>query len=724
MRWSTARRVWTYRELDERSNRLARELIECGAGPETVVGFVLRRSLESVLAIWAIAKTGAAYMPVDPRYPLDRIAEMVQDSRAVAVVTVGEHTDRLPAGVQAVVLDDARPRPQWTAVRRPYRGGRAGRPGARRQHSRTSSTRRVRPVSRRACVVTHRGFATFLTDIVQRYGATNESRLLHVTPPNFDASVCGVALRVLVSGATLVDRPRGRLRRLKNLPNWSARSGDRDDQTPTALGHRGSHGSREAARAVMVGGDVCTPRADLAVGRRGGPSTTRTVPPRRPWSRPAPSRWWPGEPVTIGAPMAGVSALVLDARLRPVPAGVPGELYLAGPAGPRLPRPARPDRRAVRRRPVRRSGERMYRTGDVVRWTPAGELEYIGRSDFQVKVRGLRIELGEIEACSANCPSVDRRHHRAHDPAGGPRAGGVRAADGRPRTGPHAAHAARGSEAARTHGAVDLVVLDEIPMTPTASSTVRHCPSRYSSCHGEFRRAAQSGRGGHRGRLRGRPRSRAGRSSTTDFFDLGGNSLVATRVVARVRAALGSESVCGRSSTRPPWRRSPHCGRCAPGRTDRPELTARPRPRADPAVARAAADVVPQPVRHRVGRLQHPAGAPADRRAGRRRPWRRRCGTCWNGTSRCAPCSPPTPPAARTRWCWGSPQVAAGLAPVSVDRGRADRAGRGVRRPRLRRHHRGAGTGRAVANSAPTAVLLMVVHHISADGCVDGTAGP
>ncbi|WP_330257130.1 amino acid adenylation domain-containing protein [Nocardia sp. NBC_00565] len=407
-------RQLTYRELDELSSRLARELIAHRVGAGDVVAIGIARSIESVLAVWAVAKTGAAYVPVDPGYPPERIAHILSDSGAVLGLTTTAHRPVLGTSVDWVELDD------------PVRAGRiAEQPG----HP-ISYTDRVRPLDERhpayviytsgstgrpkGVVVSHSGLAGLVAAQRERYGVTGESRVLHVCSPNFDVSVLELLL-TFSAGATLVIAPPtvfggfelSELLRRERVTHMLITPAALESVDPAGL---------DDLRVVVVAGDKF---GSELVGRWAGERefyngygpTEATIlatgtPPLV-----------PGEPITIGTAIAGVAAFVLDSRLRPVPAGVTGELYLSGPALAQgyLGRPGLTADRFVASpfgADIGNPGARLYRTGDLVRRTESdgaegGAIEYLGRSDFQVKIRGFRIELGEIDNALTSHPDID-----------------------------------------------------------------------------------------------------------------------------------------------------------------------------------------------------------------------------------------------------------------------------------------------------------------------------
>ncbi|MDQ2709421.1 MAG: amino acid adenylation domain-containing protein, partial [Actinomycetota bacterium] len=388
--------VVSFAELNARANRLARLLVARGAGPERVVGLALPRSVDIVVAQLAVVKAGAAFVPLDPAYPAERIGFMVADASPVAVLTRGDVAGL--GEIPVLVLDDPAVLSALAAMgdsdltdadrsaplllAHPayviYTSGSTGRP--------------------KGVVVTHAGLASFSAAEVQRYEVVPGDRVLQFSSPSFDASVLELCMSLPV-GAALVVPPPGPL-----LGEALARVLAQQRVThalipPAALATVPVEAAAGLAlfQTLIVGGEACPAElvARWAPGRRMinsyGPTESTVV---ATWSDPL----TPGRVPRIGGPIWNTQVYVLDAALQPVPVGVAGELYVAGMGLARgyLQRPGLTAQRFVAN-PFGSPGARMYRTGDVVRWNPGGELEYLGRSDHQVKIRGFRIELGEIE---------------------------------------------------------------------------------------------------------------------------------------------------------------------------------------------------------------------------------------------------------------------------------------------------------------------------------------
>lgn len=411
----------TYAELNERANRLAR-LLSNGAGPEGRVGVLMERSADLVPVLLAVLKTGAAYVPVDPSYPADRIAYLLDDAKpalvvtAAAVGTAGASGDVLPTGVPRLTVDDPgtfavletldghnlsdTDRPTALASSHPayviYTSGSTGRP--------------------KGVVVSHAGVVNRLAWIRDVYRLTPEDRVVQKTPFGFDISVWEF-FWPLSEGATVVlARPGGH-----RDPEYLAELVQRERVTvahfvPSML--QLFIAERTARNCTSLRTVVCSGEALPGVLRDRfhavlpiplhnlyGP-TEASIEVTAFTCEPGTDT---GDFVPMGRPVWNTRTYVLDAGLRPVPAGVTGELYLAGAQLARgyLGRPGLTAERFVAN-PFGAPDERMYRTGDLVRWNAGGELEFVGRADDQVKIRGFRIELGEIETALQSHPAVGR----------------------------------------------------------------------------------------------------------------------------------------------------------------------------------------------------------------------------------------------------------------------------------------------------------------------------
>ena len=391
----------SYRELDTRVNQLAHLLIGWGAGPERIVAVVLPRSVEIVVSELAVMKTGAAFLPVDPAYPDERVRFMLEDAEPILVITLAEIEPVLPCPkcvAVVVVVDEPavvfavgqmpRRAPNDADRKLPlllahpayviYTSGSTGRP--------------------KGVVVTHAGLANLSAAEVDQFLVRAGDRVLEFSSPSFDASVLELCMS-LPAGAALVVPPPGPLLGEQLAAVLSDRRVTHALIPPVALAtvpDEVAAGVPEF-RCVIVGGDACPVGlvTRWAPGRRMinayGPTESTVV---STWSQPlAPNKTPP-----IGRPIWNTRAYVLDRALRPVPIDVPGELYVTGEGLARgyLSWPGLTAERFVAN-PFGEPGSRMYRTGDVVRWSTDGELQFVGRADAQVKIRGFRVEPGEIE---------------------------------------------------------------------------------------------------------------------------------------------------------------------------------------------------------------------------------------------------------------------------------------------------------------------------------------
>ncbi|WP_446226308.1 amino acid adenylation domain-containing protein [Nocardia sp. IBHARD005] len=532
----------SYRMLDERSDRLAQLLIGLGAGPERFVAIAMPRSVESVLAVWAVAKTGAAFVPMDSTSPAERIATMLDDCGAVLGLTVAAERGRMPGSVAWVVLDD----PQVVhTLEQPS--------AAVTDADRTVAVRPDHPAyliytsgstgTPKAVVVTHRGLANLVAHATTLADAG--ARVWHGAAPSFDLAVFELLVAFGV-GAELVIAPPGvyggaelaRLLAAERITHWCTTPAVLATLDPTDLDH---------LAFVSVGGEACPPGLvqRWAPGRRMvngyGPSETAvqatTVDLR------------PGDDVTLGSPGRGFHALVLDARLHAVPVGVIGELYLSGPALARgyHRRFGSTSARFVAD-PFGTPGQRMYRTGDLMRWTTvtgngdsAPRLAYVGRADHQVKLRGRRIELGEVEAALLRHARVAQAVAEVRVDAGIEHLVGYVV--------PEAGERVDGPEVLASVAAVlpdymvpaVVMVLAVMPITGNGKidRDALPKPEFRTAVYRAPRTSVERAMVGVFAEVLGLAPDLVGLDDR--FFDLGGDSLLATGLVARIRSALGAE---------------------------------------------------------------------------------------------------------------------------------------------------------------------------------------
>ncbi|MUN36834.1 amino acid adenylation domain-containing protein [Actinomadura sp. NEAU-AAG5] len=522
----------TYAELNALANRLARLLADRGAGPERFVALAMRRSVGLVVAQLAVMKAGAAYLPVDPGYPADRVAFMLEDARPGLVITTGEDA---PAGVEVLRLDT----PGTTALLDALADTDLGRdvPPGQAAYTIYTSGSTGRP---KGVVVEHRALGAYLRRARDAYPSAAGTVLVH-SPVAFDMTVAAVYTPLVGGG----------LARLAELDEDAA-AGPRPTfmkATPshlTILGAlpdtAGPSGTLVLGGEALIGEALADWRArnpGVAVVNAYGP-TEATVNCLE--HRIEPGAPVPAGPVPIGRPFENVRAYVLDAALRPVPPGVRGELYVAGASLARgyLNRPGLSAERFVAD-PFGAPGTRMYRTGDLARFRADGDIDFLGRADDQVQLRGFRIELGEIEAALTGHPDVARAAAVVREPEHGDQrlVGYVVPASG----------ARLDPAAVRAHAAAFLPDY----MTPAVVAAVADLPLNAS---GKLDRAALPAPEDLAGEAGRRPRSPREEilcglfadvlgvpqvGPDDDFFALGGHSLLAIRLVSRVRKAFGGD---------------------------------------------------------------------------------------------------------------------------------------------------------------------------------------
>jgi amino acid adenylation domain-containing protein/non-ribosomal peptide synthase protein (TIGR01720 family) len=401
----------SYGELIQRVDALADVLVQRGARVEERVAIVLSRSLDAIVALLATLEAGAAYVPIDPGYPRERVAELLALSRACVIVTAPEHSALVPEGQLERVLELSAP-PGLTSRR-----GRAPTHDEQAAYVIFTSGSTGQP---KGVVVSQGALAAFVESALEQYQLTATDRVLQFASLSFDASVEEI-FPALACGATLV------LRREDMVAAPSAFLQAADAlaisvlDLPTSFWHRIAAESGDtlrlpsALRLLILGGEallaervqqLCAQAAGrVRVVNSYGPTEATVVATACDVGVDTLRR---GGSVPIGGPLAHVELLVLDGRLLPVPVGVTGDLYLGG-AGLARGYAARPRLTAAAFVPhpfASRAGERLYATGDRVRYRGDGALEFVGRADHQVKVRGYRIELGELEARLAQLAGV------------------------------------------------------------------------------------------------------------------------------------------------------------------------------------------------------------------------------------------------------------------------------------------------------------------------------
>ncbi|SDD36728.1 amino acid adenylation domain-containing protein [Actinokineospora iranica] len=541
----------TYAALDARADHLAHALIARGAGPERRVAVALPRSAHLAVAMLAVLKAGAAYVPVDPEYPAERVDLMLAESAPVVVLSTGETAERLRLGewLPADTEPDGPIEPPAVDIRPEhpayviYTSGSTGAPKGIEMPSGA------------------------LLNLLDWHGAALPgpgARVAQFTAVSFDVSVQEI-LSALLHGKTLVSCPQDVRRDPAALVRWLAERRITELYAPNLV--------VEAVAAAALAADLDLP--DLTTVAQAGEALTLSGPVRRwharatwrlhnhygpaethvatAWTAPAAVEDWPGTP-PIGRPLPNLRAHVLDAALRAVPAGVPGELYLAGAGLARgyLGKPALTAERFVA--DPHGTGQRMYRTGDRARWTRAGELEFLGRADDQVKIRGFRIEPAEVAAVLTRHPDIGSARVLARDgrlvayytpaaagvfsPAGVVPAAPATVAGGVPDAATLRKHMAQSLPEHMVPAA--FVPLPALPLTANGKLDRRALPAPEWG-------AAEPGRAARDpwedvlrelfAEVLGLPEV----GVEDDFFELGGHSFLAADLVRRVAATLGAE---------------------------------------------------------------------------------------------------------------------------------------------------------------------------------------
>ncbi|WJF85956.1 non-ribosomal peptide synthetase DhbF [Bacillus subtilis] len=528
-----------YRKLNEEANRLARLLIEKGIGPEQFVALALPRSPEMVASMLGVLKTGAAYLPLDPEFPADRISYMLEDAKPSCIITTEEIAASLPDNldVPELVLDQAvtqeiikRYSPEnpdvSVSLDHPayiiYTSGSTGRP--------------------KGVVVTQKSLSNFLLSMQEAFSLGEEDRLLAVTTVAFDISALELYLP-LISGAQIVIAKKETIREPQALAQMIENFDINIMQATPTLWHALVTSEPEKLRGlrVLVGGEalpsgLLQALQDLhcSVTNLYGPTET-TI-----WSAAAfLEEGLQGVP-PIGKPIWNTQVYVLDNGLQPVPPGVVGELYIAG-TGLARGYFHRPDLTAERfvADPYGPPGTRMYRTGDQARWRADGSLDYIGRADHQIKIRGFRIELGEIDAVLANHPHIEQAAVVVReDQPGDKRLAAYVVADAAIDT----AELRRYMEASLPDYMVPaaFVEMDELPLTPNGKLDRKALPAPdFSTSVSD--RAPRTPQEEILCDLFAEVLGLARVGIDDSFFELGGHSLLAARLMGRVREVMGAE---------------------------------------------------------------------------------------------------------------------------------------------------------------------------------------
>lgn len=539
----------TYTELNERANRLAHHLVDHGIGPEQLVGLALPRSADLVVAILAVLKAGAAYLPLDPGYPAERIAYMVADAEPVLCITDSEHNGRLPDGVAQVVLDDDRCVEEITRhSSRDLKSGECGRltPDHAAYVIYTSgSTGRPKGVS-----IPHHNVVRLFTATQPWFSFTSDDVWTLFHSYAFDFSVWEL-WGALLHGGRLVVVPYEISRSPKEFLQLLSRERVTVlNQTPSAFyqlieADGENPGTELALRYVVFGGEALElsrltswyerhPQQPKLINMYGITETTVHVTCMELDEQRVARR----EGSLIGRGIGDLRVYVLDDQLQPVPPGVVGEMYVGGAGVARgyLGKRALTAQRFVAD-PYGPPGSRMYRSGDLARWRADGQLEYLGRADHQVKIRGFRIELGEVEAALASHPQVTQAAVVVRpDQHGDKRLVGYTVGRAEPKE--LRAHLAERLPDYMIPAA--LVPIERMPLTANGKLDTASLPEPAATGSGQGRKPRTAAEE-TLCRLFAEVLGTDEVSIDDNFFELGGHSLLGTRLLARVRAELGAE---------------------------------------------------------------------------------------------------------------------------------------------------------------------------------------
>jgi amino acid adenylation domain-containing protein len=530
----------TYGELNERANRVAHLLIAWGIGPEDVVGIAVPRSVEMIVGLLGILKTGAAYLPLDPEYPEERLRFMVEDAGPVCLVTTKEGGGRLPGNWRRILLDDAdvvetlgrqevnnpvdrerkRPLRPANSAYLVYTSGSTGRP--------------------KGVQIDHRALTNFLTSVRNCPGLTRRDSFLAVTRISFD--IAGLELYLpLIVGARCVLAGKGAStdgRQLsKILEHYQITAMQATPSTWKLLLDSGW--SERQNLKLLSGGEPMSCRLAEELLRR-----TQSV-----WNMYGPTEttvWSTIHPVTsadgwisIGHPIDNTQILVLDSSMESMPVGIVGDLYIGGQGLARgyLNRPALTAERFVAN-PFGVPGARMYRTGDLARWRANGDLEFVGRTDDQVKIRGFRVELGEIEAALMMRPGVA---HAAvvmrEDQAEEKRLVGYVVAGAGQRIDESAVRQQLRQSLPDHMIPAAIVEMEALPLTPNGKVDRKALPAPEYELRAGYR-APRTPEEELLCSLFADVLGLVQVGLDDNFFELGGHSLLATRLVSRIRTIL------------------------------------------------------------------------------------------------------------------------------------------------------------------------------------------
>jgi amino acid adenylation domain-containing protein len=547
-------RQLTYREFNSRANQLAHYLRSRGVGPNQRVGICLDHSSAFAVAVFAVLKSGAACVPLDPDYPRERRGYMLQDVQAkVLIAGKGMFSEAVPSGCEVLWLEDDS-LGQAALACQPTTNPNSGVTADDIAYVIYTSGSTGQP---RGVLLTHRGLVNYNFNAARMYCVTPDDRVMQFCSISFDIALEELFITWL-SGATLVFRTDTVPVAVPEFLEWVEQQHITVLDLPTAYWHEWVHEFPQlnkkvlpkGLRLVIVGGEKPSSQAYAtwlsAVGNQVrwintyGPTEISIC------ATAFEPEWQPGtsipENIPIGRPLANMRVYLLDRHLNPVPVGIPGELHVAGAGVARgyLNRPEMTAQKFIPDPFSEAPGARLYKTGDLARYSPSGEIEFLGRSDDQIKIRGFRIELGEIEGALAKHPGVREAVVVARDDAPGGKqlvAYFVPATDA-----PATASELRRYLLDRLPDYMVpavFVVLPALPMTPNGKINRRGLPAPPTgSPLATFAMATDP----VEARLVAIWEEVLGKSPIgirDNFFELGGHSLLAARLMHRTGQALG-----------------------------------------------------------------------------------------------------------------------------------------------------------------------------------------
>ena len=536
----------TYAQLNARANQVANYLRTMGVGPEVPVAICMERCLEMVVGLLGVLKAGGAYLPLDPAYPKERLAFVLEDAHTQMLLTMEHLRQRMPEqGVRLVCLDT-----DWESIAGEsydnplnqaatgnlayviYTSGSTGQP--------------------KGVMVEHRGLSNTIRWLSQTLAIADSDSTLLKTPITFDAAGREIFPTLLAGARLIIAEPNGhrdcryiaekirdhRVSILHTVPSFLR-----------LLIEEPAFADAVSLHVVMCGGEALTPDIVAKFGQRSGAKLYNVY---GPTETIIDSAYWlcggssGDSAVPIGRPIPNARMYILDASLRPLPIGAAGELHIGGVSLARgyLNRPHLTAEKFIPNPFAGEPGSRLYKTGDLARYLSDGNIQYLGRRDHQIKIRGFRIELGEIEAALAQHPSVRQTIVTLHESASGDQRL-VSYVVAQPACAPSAIELRNFLKEKLPEHMVPaaFVLLDSFPLTPNGKVDRRALPapgnteSELDEAFVGFRNPTEELLAGIWAQVLG-----VGRVGIYDnFFDLGGHSLLATQVVSRIREAFQVE---------------------------------------------------------------------------------------------------------------------------------------------------------------------------------------